>query len=89
VEDTRAVELEGVECDCGGHYCPAVQQTLTTIAGVVVEVPSHFFRCDACGEERMTTTQLGDMRRAAANAAARGMVVEFFKEEFDMEVPNV
>jgi putative zinc finger/helix-turn-helix YgiT family protein len=61
-----AVNLDGVEHDCGGHFRLVEEKRDVVIGQSHVPIIQQFFRCDACDEERQTLDQLGAARRAAA-----------------------
>lgn len=52
--------------ECGGTYELVSQPGVFSYRGVAVPIQEEFFRCERCGEERVTWEQAGAKEAAAA-----------------------
>lgn len=66
VVERRPVALEGLAHDCGGHFRARRRTEQVAIGQRHAPVAQTIYRCDRCGEERQTLTELGRARRQAA-----------------------
>jgi hypothetical protein len=64
-----ALELDGHRHECGGRFRWAEEDRELVVGQSRRIVPQQFYRCDGCGEERLTLRQIYDARRLASAIA--------------------
>lgn len=70
-QEQDAVNLSGRAHSCGGHFMLVSESVDVPTRGSSVSVHHEFYRCNQCGEERLTIGQASSARKAAVEEVRR------------------